>query len=89
MPYSVHYTDTEWEKERKEVQGRDQPDLGHQIGGEKQMKNKIICLRSKVRSMFQKLTLLEKKLDMRVENNTADVAESIIHRIEEALGERL
>ena len=44
MPYSVHYTDTEWEKERKEVQGRDQPDLGHQIGGEKQMKNKIICL---------------------------------------------
>lgn len=53
------------------------------------MKNKIICLRSKVRSMFQKLTLLEKNLDMRAENNTADVAESIIHRIEEALGERL
>lgn len=53
------------------------------------MKNKIICLRNKGRSMFQKLTLLEKNLDMRAENNTVDVAESIIHRIEEALGERL
>lgn len=41
MPYSVHYTDTEWEKERKEVQGRDQSDFGYQTGGGKWMKDKV------------------------------------------------
>ena len=40
MPYSVYYTDTEWEKERKEVQGRDQSDFGYQTGGGKWMKDK-------------------------------------------------